>query len=138
MLDATAGQNKWQQNLTNSTASIKAGVQAVTTAPGQAAAKAADKWQAKLQDPATKAKFAANVGKVSLADWQNAVINTGIGRIASGAAKGASKYGAFAQKFYPFLQNVKGQIDSMPSTTLEDNIARMTAQVRAVAQFKNQ
>lgn len=137
MLDVTQGTSKWQSGLTNSTNAIKAGVQSVQTAPGQAAAAAADKWQLKLSDPATKAKFAANVGAVSLTDWQNSMINTGLGRIASGAQKGASKYSAFASQFYPYLANIQQTVNKMPSTTLQDNIARMVAQVTAASQFKN-
>lgn len=136
MLDPNAGQQKWQRNLANSTDSIKAGVGAVTVAPTESAAAAADKWQAKLTAPDAKTKFVNNLKSVSLSDWQQATINVGIPRISAGAAKGASKYGSFAQKFYPFLQNVQASIKKMPSTTLEDNIARMTAQVRAAAGFK--
>lgn len=137
MLDPNAGASKWQSNLTNSTAAIKAGVQAVTVSPTATAAAAADKWQAKLTSPDAKTKFVNSLKNVSLSDWQNSMINTGIGRIASGAQKGVTKYTAFAQKFYPFLANVQSTIKTMPSTTLEDNIARMTAQVRAVSQYKS-
>lgn len=137
MLDPNAGQLKWQRNLQGSTESIKAGVMAVQQSPTAAAAAAADKWQAKLTSPDAKAKFIANTQAVSLQDWQTATVNVGIPRIAAGAAKGATKYGNFAAKFYPYLANVQQTIAKMPSTTLEDNIARMTAQVRAAAQFKN-
>lgn len=136
MLDPNVGTSKWQSNLTNSTTAIKNGVQAVTVAPTALAAKASDKWLAKVSSPDTQAKFVAGLNKVSLSDWQNAMVNTGIPRIASGAAKGAAKYTTFATKFYPFLANIQQTIKAMPSTTLEDNIARMTAQVRAASQFK--
>lgn len=137
MLDPTVGAQKWQTNFSGSGQAIKAGVQAVQVAPGQAAAAAGSKWQAKLADPATLAKYQANVSKVSLADWQNAMLTTGLSRIASGAAKGSAKYSAFASKFYPFLANVKSTISKMPSTTLQDNINRMVAQVEAVSKYKN-
>lgn len=136
MLDPTTGTSKWQNNLTNSTTAIKAGVSAVTTSPTQLAAAAADKWQAKLTSPDAKSKFVTSLGKVQLSDWQNATINVGIPRIAAGAQKGATKYSNFAGQFYPFLSNLQASISKMPSTTLEDNIARMTAQVRGAATFK--
>ena len=41
-------------------------------------------------------------------------------------------------QFLPFLDSVQAKVKAMPSTTLEDNIARMTTQVREVAKFQKQ
>jgi hypothetical protein len=113
---------------------MTSGAQAVQKAPGQAAAAAADKWLAKVTQ--SKAKFAANVAAVSLSQWQNAYINVGIPRVAQGAQAKQSKVLAFQQQFLPYLQAGIGQIDAMPSTTLEDGIARATAMIRYNAKFK--
>src|SRR5258708_39202190 len=78
--DATA---KWLANISNSSARMQAGAMRVQTAPGQAAAAAADKWLAKVT--AAKAKCAARVGSVSLQEGQQAYNNAGIPRVAQGA-----------------------------------------------------
>src|SRR5215472_12705262 len=88
---------KWVQNLSAATERMTTGAQAVTKAPGQAAAASADKWLARVT--AAKAKFAANVGAVSLQDWQNSYINIGIPRVAQGAQAKQHKVQNFMSQF---------------------------------------
>lgn len=71
---------KWAQALAGASDRIQAGVQSVTTSPGAAAARQKAVYVAQVQAKADK--WAANVGKVSTADWQQAVIQKGIPRIA--------------------------------------------------------
>lgn len=125
---------KWLSGLQNATARMTAGAQAVQTAPGQAAAAASAKWLAKVT--ASQQKFATNVAKVSLQDWQNAYITTGIPRVSQGAQQKQSKVTAFMDQFLPYLNTGLQTIDKMPSTTLEDGIARATAMIRYNAKFK--
>lgn len=132
-LDPTAATAKWVTNLGASTPSITAGVNAVTTAPGQLAAAQSAKWLQKIQ--ASQAKWKKNVAAVSLAEWQNAMLTIGVNRIAQGAQAKQSKYQAFAASFFPYLQAGKAAIDKMPSITLEDGIARATAQIRYNANY---
>lgn len=132
--DATTATQKWVSRLSGATAQIQAGVNRVTIAPGQQAAAAKDKWLARVT--ASQQKWATNVSKVSLADWQSAMNNIGVSRIASGAQAKQGKMQSFMSSFLPYLQTQVAQIDKMPSTTLEDNIARATAMIRANAAFK--
>jgi hypothetical protein len=129
--DATA---KWLTNLSASAARMQSGAMAVQTAPGQAAAAAADKWLAKVTQ--AKAKFASRVSSVSLQDWQNAYINVGIPRVAQGAQAKQAKVTSFFDQFLPYLQAGLQTIDKMPSVTLEDGIARSSAMIRYNAKFK--
>src|SRR5258708_11944333 len=78
--DATA---KWLANISNSSARMQAGAMRVQTAPGQAAAAAADKWLAKVT--AAKAKFAARLGSVSLLEGEPAYSNGGSPPVCCGA-----------------------------------------------------
>lgn len=129
--DATS---KWLSNLSAASDRMQKGAMAVTSAPGLAAAKQADKWLARVT--ATKAKFAARVSSVSLADWQNSFINVGIPRVAQGAQAKQGKMTAFFDEFLPYLARGLQTIDAMPSVTLEDGIARATAMIRYNAKFK--
>lgn len=125
---------KWLANLSAATTRMQAGAMAVQTAPGAAAAAAADKWLAKVTQ--AKAKFAANVGAVSLQSWQQSYINVGLPRVAQGAQAKQAKVTAFMDTFLPYLQAGAAQIDKMPTNTIEDGIAKATAQIRYNAKFK--
>jgi hypothetical protein len=113
---------------------MKQGALNVQTAPGTLAAQAADKWLARVT--AAKDKFARNVGAVSLQSWQNSYVNVGIPRVAQGAQLKQAKFTNFMNQFLPFLQQGVAKIDAMPSTTLEDGIARATAMIRYNATFQ--
>ena len=112
---------------------MQAGAMAVQTAPGSLAAAAADKWLAKLQ--ASKQKFINNVGAVSLSQWQQAYVNIGIPRVAQGAQAKQGKVQNFMSQFLPYLQAGSATIDKMPTNTLEDGIAKASAQIRYNAKF---
>lgn len=125
---------KWVQNLGAATDRMQQGAMAVTKAPGLAAAAAADKWLQRVT--ASKAKFAANVSAVSLQSWQNSYVNIGIPRVAQGAQAKQAKVQNFMDQFLPYLQRGVQTIDQMPSTTLEDGIARATAMIRYNSKFQ--
>lgn len=131
--DPQTATNKWVQNISAATDRMTAGANRVTTAPGQAAAAAADKWLQRVT--ASKAKFASRVASVSLQSWQQSYINVGIPRVAQGANAKQGKVLAFMQEFMPYLQRGVQTIDQMPSTTLEDGIARATAMIRYNSKF---
>lgn len=123
-----AGTSKWVSRLSGATQEIQAGVQNVTTAPGQLAAAKADKWLNNVT--ASAPKFKNNVAAVSLQSWQNSFINVGIPRIAQGAQQKQGKYEAFAQQFYPYLDRGVQQIKAMDDTTFEARVQRAVAMMR--------
>lgn len=132
---AQAAQN-WATNLAASTARIKSGVQAVTTSP---TAKAAQNVQAQVAGviaAANSGKTAAALNAVSLQDWQNAMINKGINRIASGAQAAQGKMQNFLTQFLPYVAAGVQQLSTMPRGDLEANIARATFMMRYNAGFK--
>ena len=133
-VNATDASNKWLAHLSQATPEITAGVARVTKAPGQLAAAQAQKWLARTT--ASQAKFAANSAKVSLSDWQSAMTNVGIPRIAQGAQQKQDKFTNFMNGFLPYLQSGVTKVEAMPSVTLEDNINRATAMIRHNAAFK--
>lgn len=124
---------KWLSGMQGASDRMKSGALSVQTAPGVKAAAAADKWLAKVTQ--AKAKYAANVSAVSLQSWQNSYVNIGIPRVAQGAQQKQDKVTAFMDQFLPYLQNGLATIDKMPSTTIEDGIARATAMIRYNAKF---
>lgn len=125
---------KWLQRLSGATQQITDGVNRVTTAPGQKAAAQSQKWLQRVT--ASQDKWKTNVARVSLQDWQNSMTQVGIPRIAQGAQQKQGKFTNFMTSFLPYLQSGVATVDKMPSTTLEDNIARAVAMIRHNASFK--
>lgn len=122
----------WAQRLGSSTQKITDGVQAVTVAPGQSAARAKDLWSQKIME--SKDKWAANTAAVTLGDWQAAMVNKGVQRIASGANASQGKFANFMGELLPHIDRVKGSLPARGD--LEQNITRMTAFTRGMSQFR--
>lgn len=131
--DATS---KWVSRLSGATQEITTGVQNVQQAPGASAAAKFNKWVAAMTSPAIQQKWKANVAAVSLSDWQSAMVNIGIPRIASGATAKQGKYLAFANQFFPFLETGISQIQRMDDTTFEARLQRATAMMTYTHGFK--
>lgn len=130
--DAAASLARWQQNATNAVQAYKDGVASVTVAPGQAAARQKDAYVQGVQANANL--WAANVAKVSLQDWQAAAQGKGGDRFAGGITAGAPRMGQFLQNFLPKVNQIAANLP--PRGTLEQNIARATAQIRETAKLR--
>lgn len=127
-------QDKWLTGIGNAGERMKAGAMAVQTAPGQLAAAQADKWLIRLQQ--SKDKFIRNVSAVSLESWRGSYINYGISRAQQGAQQKKQKYVDAMTDFFPYLSQGMDRVKSMPSTTLEEKIAKSAAMIRWNAAYK--
>lgn len=125
---------KWLSRLSAAGQQITDGVQGVTIAPGQKAAAAKDLWAQRVA--ASKDKWARNVGKVSLADWQNAMVTVGIPRIAQGAQAKQGKVQDFMSKFLPYLDQGVAKVNAMPKGDINASIARAVAMIQHNAAYK--
>jgi maltooligosyltrehalose synthase len=130
--DPNAAAQRWAQNLGASTQKITDGINGVQQAPGQAAAQQS---QAYVQGVTRSVdKWRTNVAAVGLQEWKDAAINKGVARIASGAQAAQPKFAQFMTQFLPHVNQVKSTLPARGD--LEQNIARMTAQVRGTAKFR--
>lgn len=133
---AQAAQN-WQNGMQNSTQRITAGVNAVTVAPTQLAAAAADRMLAGIQRAVSSGKWQAGLQSVSLQDWKSAMLDKGVNRIASGAAAAKGKMQSFLSQFLPYVAAGVQQMDAtMPRGDTEQNINRAVFMMRYNAQFR--
>lgn len=118
------GTDRWVQNLGAAGPRITTGVESVTVSPGRLAAAQRAKWVASMTDPRTHDKWANRVGALDLNTWKDLMTKVGIPRIAAGAQAKQGKYLAFAEKFYPFLSRVVGEIEGMDSTSFQARVQR--------------
>lgn len=125
--------DRWAQNLGASTQKISDGVNAVTQAPTQKAAAADAKYLAGVQ--AGIPKWKSRLQAVSLGDWQTAMLQKGLPRIATGAQASKGKMQNFMVQFLPYVENAAQQVRAMPNLTLEDSVNRAAAMIRAAAKF---
>jgi hypothetical protein len=129
--DPNAAAARWAQNLAGAGPRIGEGVNNVTVAPGQAAARQKQVWLANVQGSADK--WAARTAAVSLQEWQQAMIQKGAPRIAAGAQAAQAKMAAFLTAFLPHVE--AGVRALPPRGNLEQNIDRMARLVRHNASF---
>jgi len=111
-------------------------VRKVTTSPTEVAATKIDKMQTNFNKAVLDGKVERGLRRVSLGDWQKAMVEKGVPRIVPGLEASRDKITEFNRQFYPFLERVQSKVAAMPDTTLEDNIQRMVTNVREISTFK--
>ena len=131
-------QQKHATRLKASISDIRAGIDRVTTAPGQKAAAKRDKWVAKITDPETQAKWARNVAAVPLEKWKTKARDIGAGRIPAGIDAAADEMTKFYSQLFPFQESLQSRVKSMPDVTLSDSVARAIAWIEGMAKFSYQ
>ena len=119
----------WANNLGAATAKITAGVNAVTVAPGQAAA--AQKAAYIANTTAKAGVWATNTAAVSLTSWQQDTINKGIPRVATGAQAATSKMASVMTSLLPAIADAKASLP--PRGNLQQNLQRANQFATALA-----
>lgn len=115
---------------------MRRGIERTTKSPTEAAAAQKEKMLSKLQAKVADGTWEKNLRAVSLSEWQTQAINKGIPRVAAGIDAARGKQEAFYAKLLPAVDAAKAKVQAMPSTTLEDNINRMTTYIREMSKFK--
>ena len=112
------------------------GVEAVTESPTAKAAKKLDKYRENVLKALDSGKMERRLLSVSNEDWKAATLKKGKDRLGPGVDAAIPKTAAFHTEFGQHLDSNKASIDAMPDTTLDENIAKMVAQVKVNAAFK--
>lgn len=121
-LDPAAVAAKWVAAMQSAGPSITAGVQSVTTAPGQAAARQVGAYVNGVAN--AQQKWQRNVAAVSLQDWQTAMTTKGVQRVGSGATAAQGKMQNAMTQLLPAISNIVASLP--PRGDLGANIARAT------------
>ena len=127
---------KHARNLKASSQDMVAGVRRVTTAPGVQAAAAVDKMRQNLVAKIDDGTWARRVSSVSLSDWQDRMINVGVGRVAAGIDAAAPKMEEFFTSLFAHQDRLIDQVGTMPDLTLQDSINRAVTWITGMAEFK--
>jgi hypothetical protein len=114
---------------------MEAGIDRVTSAPTAAAAAKKEKMRSNITAALDSGKWERGLRRVSLEEWKDKMKRKGLGRVATGVDEAAQKVRSFAADLLPFEDGLKGTVDKMPDTTLEDSINRMVAWTRGMAKF---
>lgn len=125
---------KWRDRTSAATGDYVAGVRRVTRPPGEQAARQAQKYLDKTRENVQK--FQRNVAAVSLEDWQSAAEEKGAPRLATGVQAAAGKVEAFHAEVSPHIDRGLQHLASMPSTSLQDGIARASWWIQHMASFR--
>lgn len=126
--------DKWARQLTGSTESIKAGINAVTEAPALAAVANRAGYLQGVNENVDK--WARKLGAVTLDSWKRAALDIGIGRLTSGVAKGKTKMASFMEVWLPYEDGLKARLKQIPKGGIEASIARATEAIRYNKAFR--
>lgn len=127
---------KHARRLKGAIGDMRTGIEKVTSAPGAAAAKKADKMLANVTAKIQDGTWAKRVAAVPLDVWKAKMINKGLARVSGGIDDAHDKVVAFAGQLLPAVDAAQSKIKAMPDLTIEDSINRMTTFVREMAKFK--
>lgn len=132
--DPTKVATKWKNNLSAAGPSIVDGINAVTEAPGIAAARNLQGYVQGVMN--NQEKWAKRVASVPLETWRKQALDLGVPRISQGANANVGKVESFMRDFLPHVEQGQNMLKTMPKVTLDDGINRMIAMVRHNANFK--
>lgn len=127
---------KWASKMAGATQDYVDGVNAVTEAPGVAAAAHQDTLVTRFNQAVQSGQWASAVQSVSLSDWKTATTKYGAQNLQSGAAKGQAKMLRYMQAAAPEYSRIKSEIRSMPNATDADRQARMMRNMQLMKGLK--
>lgn len=128
--DAASASQRWQQNSQGAQPAYEAGVQSVTTDPGQ---QAAAQRAAYLQGVQANVDVWAKNVQTGLGNWQARTVAKS-NRYSDGIAKGAEAQATFMAKFLPRAQQIAKALP--PRGSDAQNEARMLQQVRETRKLR--
>lgn len=128
--------DKQARNLSNATADIRRGVEAVTVCPSHLTDAQLMKMKNNFNESMDSGKTKRRMHSVSLDTWKKNTIEVGISRIPAGIAKARPKVVAFAEELFAHEKEGLQKLESMPSVTFDDSLNRMTEWARHMKNFR--
>jgi len=129
---------KWNRRIKGSTEDIRRGIRNTTEAPGVKAAKQVQLMKANLMKALEDGSWERAVSRVTLQEWQEAMEEKGIPRLAAGVDAAMNKQVVMAEQLLADVDSVVAEVDKTPRGDLETNINRMTTFARGMARKAQQ
>lgn len=129
---------RWSDGMNAAGDKMRAGINRVQITPAAAAIAAQSKMRANWLQAVDSGKWANNLGAMTLAIWQRAMIDKGIPRIADGVRGSQTRVTNFANALLAFETNLQNQVRAMPNITPQDREARVLAWMRGMRTFDYQ
>lgn len=127
---------KWGRRMNAAGQDMRNGVEGVTEAPGQRAAKKADKMREGILRALADGTWQRAVAAVSLEDWKRMMIDKGIPRVSAGVNAATGKMAVMGEKLMANLATIAQTVDKMPDNTFEERIAKMVKQSELAHKMK--
>lgn len=124
--------DRYASGMASASQAYKDGVASVTESPTAKAARALPKALRNYQAAIDSGKTANALNRITLSMWQASCSNKGASRLASGAQAAKTKVAAYFQRVGPAMEQLRSQIDAMPSDSAEDMEARALAWMRGM------
>lgn len=127
---------RWANNTGASVQKYKDSINAIQDDPLAKAAAAGPAYLAGVQAAENAGKRAAGLQAYGFANWKAITADTGAMRLGQGATANQARY---ARAMAPVLAFINGVVSNLPARGgLEANIARATAFMRGMSQYKKQ
>ncbi len=127
---------KWSRRLKGAVTDIQAGIDAVDVSPAEKAIAKKEKMLQNVTAAIQDGRWEKGLAKVTLQDWKNTTKEKVAQRLGQGVDKGMQKRQQFDNWLVGRLNQKLPEIAAMPDMTLEDNIAKMVAMTRHMAEQK--
>lgn len=127
---------RWQKGSVAAVPKFKEKIKALQVNPAQKAIASKDKYVAGIMQSLEDGTWEAGLRGVDFQAWKDKTAEAGGTRISTGVATAGNKMLKFYEQFLPYAESVSRQVQSMPSSTFEDNVARMVANATLMKQFR--
>lgn len=127
--------SRWQQGASAGQTRYVEGVRSTTKDPVAAAIRAQGALLSNFSESVTSGRWARNLQAVGKAGWQSAV-EAKQGNYSTGIAAGADNYQQAMTTWLPRIQQAAASVQTMPSGTLSQNLARANAFATALYNAK--
>lgn len=126
---------RWQQGATGGQQKYVEGVQTTSKDPVAAAIRAQGALVANFTNAVTSGRWARNLQAKGKQGWVDAVVAKA-GNYGTGISAGAPNYERSMQTWLPRIQSAAAAVQTMPSGTLSQNLARANAFATALYNAK--
>jgi hypothetical protein len=135
MADLATTVQRWRDSASQGQQRYQEGVQATQVDVVGRAVAAQPKMLANVQQAITSGRWARRLQEKGTAGWKAATIAKA-SNYATGIAAGADDYQRAMQEWLPIIQSASASVQSMPNTSFQDSLNRMTAFATALHNAK--